>query len=167
MRSDPSKLLTLTQLVEGLDADHILPDGFMELWISVFAVASERGARMTSPGTTEEVLATLKDFQRLTAEWVFSRMFDVDDPAERFLVADEVGLGKTHVAKGVVAQVLDHLDNIGDRRHDVVYICSNGAIARQNLRKLVPRNVKPLDAVERLTMLPLAQFDEGEGSEAN
>lgn len=112
--------------------------------------------RIVDPGS---VLADLKDFQRRTAEWVFHRMFVDSDPSHRFLVADEVGLGKTHVAKGVVAQVIDHLQELGDRRHDIVYVCSNGAIARQNLRKLVPRGIKPLESVERLTMLPLAELD--------
>ena len=101
-------------------------------------------------------LADLKDFQRRTAVWAFERMFADHDPALRFLVADEVGLGKTHVAKGVVAQVIDHLGRIGDERHDIVYVCSNAAIARQNLRKLAPKGIKPtLVDVDRLTMLPL------------
>ena len=109
----------------------------------------------------EAVLAGLKDFQRDTARWVFKRMFDDDDATSRFLVADEVGLGKTHVAKGVVAQVIDHLQTSGDRRHDIVYICSNSAIARQNLRKLVPAGITPLEGVERLTMLPTVELDTG------
>jgi len=104
----------------------------------------------------EEVLGTLKDFQRSTARWVFQRMFDEEDPALRFLVADEVGLGKTHVAKGVVAQVLAHLDSIGDARHDIVYICSNASIAKQNLKKLVPKGVSVVDTADRLSMLPLS-----------
>ena len=104
-----------------------------------------------------EVLADLKDFQRRTAVWAFKQMFEEPEPTMRFLVADEVGLGKTHVAKGVVAQVIDHLQRAGDRRHDIVYVCSNGAIARQNVRKLVPKGIKVMDSVERLTMLPLAE----------
>jgi hypothetical protein len=111
----------------------------------------------------QAVLADLKDFQRRTAAWVFERMFEDEDPAVRFLVADEVGLGKTHVAKGVIAQVIDHLQRRGDERHDIVYVCSNGAIARQNLRKLVPKGIEPLDDVERLTMLPLAELNQGGG----
>jgi len=111
----------------------------------------------------ESVLVDLKDFQRRTARWAFERMFDEQDPTMRFLVADEVGLGKTHIAKGVIAQVIDHLQRRGDERHDIVYVCSNGAIARQNLRKLVPKGVEPMDDVERLTMLPLAQFNQGRG----
>lgn len=107
------------------------------------------------------VLADLKDFQQRTAVWAFRRMFEDPDPTMRFLVADEVGLGKTHVAKGVVAQVIDHLQRAGDERHDIVYVCSNAAIARQNVRKLVPKGIKPIDSVERLTMLPLAILNEG------
>ena len=109
-----------------------------------------------------KTMSQLKDFQRDTAEWVFKRLFDEESPTNRFLVADEVGLGKTIVAKGVVAQVLEHLLNVGDKRHDIVYICSNSSIARQNIKKLVPNGVRPLDNVERLTMLPVAELNEGE-----
>ncbi|MDE0288034.1 MAG: hypothetical protein OXM88_05580, partial [bacterium] len=110
-------------------------------------------------------LADLKDFQKRTALWAYQRMFADHDPAVRFLVADEVGLGKTHVAKGVIAQVIDHLGRTGDKRHDIVYVCSNGAIARQNLRKLTPKGIDPTPiAVDRLTMLPLVHLqDEVEG----
>lgn len=104
-------------------------------------------------------LADLKDFQRRTAEWAFQRMFADRNPALRFLVADEVGLGKTHVAKGVIAQVIDHLGRTGDKRHDIVYVCSNAAIARQNLRKLTPEGIEPTPVnVDRLTMLPLVKL---------
>ena len=110
----------------------------------------------------EAVLADLKDFQRRTARWAFERMFADLDPAVRFLVADEVGLGKTHVAKGVIAQVIDHLRRTGDARHDIIYVCSNAAIARQNVRKLTPEGIEPLEDVGRLTMLPLAELDDGD-----
>ena len=113
----------------------------------------------------EAVLADLKDFQRQTARWTFKRMFAERDPAIRFLVADEVGLGKTHVARGVIAQVIDHLQRTGDARQDIVYVCSNAAIARQNLRKLVPEGIKPLEEIERLTMLPLANLNRGDGQQ--
>ena len=80
------------------------------------------------------------------------------DPSERFLVADEVGLGKTHVAKGVVAQVLSHLADLGDDRHDIVYIWSDSAIASQNIRELVPLRITARDKVDgrrRLTVTAL------------
>ncbi len=113
------------------------------------------------------VLSDLKDFQRHTARWAFERMFADENPAIRFLVADEVGLGKTHVAKGVIAQVIDHLRRTGDERHDIVYVCSNAAIARQNLRKLVPKGIEPLEDVERLTMLPLAELNSRDGTQTD
>jgi hypothetical protein len=85
---------------------------------------------------TDQVLAGLKDFQRATVEHVFNRLFDAPDSTRRFLVADEVGLGKTMVARGVVAKAIDRLNRDGVDRIDIVYICSNGDIAAQNVRKL-------------------------------
>lgn len=113
----------------------------------------------------EAVLADLKDFQRRTARWAFQRMFVDPNFAVRFLVADEVGLGKTHVAKGVIAQVIDHLRRNGDPRQDIVYVCSNRTIARQNIRKLAPMDVEPLEDVDRLTLLTVAELDDGDSSQ--
>ena len=65
---------------------------------------------------------------------------DGPDRTRRFLVADEVGLGKTLVARGVIARTIDHLWNEvsrdKERRIDVIYICSNADIARQNIDRL-------------------------------
>ena len=113
----------------------------------------------------EAVLAELKEFQRRTARWAFGRMFADRNSAIRFLVADEVGLGKTHVAKGVIAQVIDHLRRTGDRRHDIVYVCSNAAIARQNIRKLAPEGIEPIEDVDRLTLLALAELNDGDADQ--
>ena len=101
----------------------------------------------------EKALSVLKDFQRRTVDYVFKRMWGDDPPAHRFLVADEVGLGKTLVARGIVAKTLEHLwDLVG--RIDIVYICSNASIARQNVSRLdvggLPHAVLPT----RLTLLP-------------
>ncbi len=98
-----------------------------------------------------KVLAGLKDFQRESVEYVFSRLYGTH-PTRRFLVADEVGLGKTLVARGVIARTLDHLwDKV--ERLDVVYICSNADIARQNINRL---NVldNEVSLPTRLTLLP-------------
>jgi hypothetical protein len=103
------------------------------------------------PDVTRE-LSRLKDFQRATVEHVYRRLWLDDEPTRRFLVADEVGLGKTLVARGVIARTIDHLWDSVDRI-DVVYICSNGQIARQNLSRL---NIggHDLNHADRLTMLP-------------
>ena len=94
----------------------------------------------------------LKDFQRATVDHVIRRLYTDPDCGSRFLVADEVGLGKTMVAKGVIAQAIDHLwDDI--ERIDVIYICSNRAIAQQNLRKLNVFGDQAFSFASRLTMI--------------
>jgi len=109
-----------------------------------------------------QALAGLKDFQRKTVDYVFERMYLDSKPARRMLISDEVGLGKTLVARGVMARALEHLwDRV--KRIDVVYICSNGDIARQNanrLRVLSSEGGGGIRAATRLTLLPaqLAQL---------
>ena len=103
--------------------------------------------------SSAEVLTGLRTFQRATSTYAFSRLYDPDQPSLRFLVADEVGLGKTLVARGLIAQVVEHLNSIGDSRVDIVYICSNGAIARQNLRKLNIAGDDAITEADRFTML--------------
>lgn len=101
----------------------------------------------------DRVLASLKDFQRATVELVHERLWGDDDPVKKFLVADEVGLGKTMVAKGVIARTVDHLWET-DKRVDVVYLCSNSQIARQNLSRLNVVGGTELRHADRLTLLP-------------
>ena len=102
---------------------------------------------------SEQILASLKDFQRNTVEYAFERLWGSDDAVKRFLVADEVGLGKTMVAKGLVAKTVEHLWDT-DKRIDIVYICSNGDIARP-MRHSTPQgygNVHPhAHRVDRFT----------------
>ena len=85
--------------------------------------------------SVEASLRPLKPFQRRTVEHAFHQLFAAKDGTGRFLVADEVGLGKTLVARGIIARAIDHLWNDVERI-DIVYICSNGSIARTNLPKL-------------------------------
>ncbi len=91
---------------------------------------------MTEP-TRNSRTGALSDFQRATAEHAFRRLFLDQDSSRRFLVADETGLGKTHVAREVIARTLDHLQDVEHvGRVDIVYVCSNADIAAQNIRKL-------------------------------
>jgi len=108
---------------------------------------------------SQATLAKLKDFQRATVEHVFARLF-APEGSRRFLVADEVGLGKTMIAKGVIAKGIEHLRGKVDRI-DVVYICSNGDIARQNLNRLAMKGAQWVPA-SRLTLLAkqAAEFKE-------
>lgn len=102
----------------------------------------------------QKVLSKLKPFQLDTAEYVFHRLYLDNDATNRFLVADEAGLGKTMVAKGVLAKAIDHLwESV--KRIDVVYICSNADIARQNIRHLNLSGRADIAFSSRITMLPI------------
>lgn len=112
---------------------------------------------MSTRPDTESVLNGLKDFQRATVEYVFKRFYG-PNPTRRFLVADEVGLGKTLVARGVIAKSIEHLWETGERI-DVIYICSNADIARQNVQRLGIPGCELTAQSTRLTLLPLQMHD--------
>ena len=97
-------------------------------------------------------LEPLKPFQRRTVDHAFHRLFTAEDSTARFLVADEVGLGKTLVARGVIARTIEHLWDDVDRI-DIIYICSNSSIARFNLQKLQVGGGAERSFATRLTML--------------
>ena len=114
----------------------------------------------------DEIMKPLKPFQRRTVDHAFHRLFTAQDGTSRFLVADEVGLGKTLVARGIIARAIDYLwDDV--ERIDIIYICSNGSIARANLPKLRIGGVseRSFALATRLTMLAteLASRDDGTG----
>lgn len=90
---------------------------------------------MTDRFDATAALRPLKAFQRRTVDHVSARLLTDPDRVAQFLVADEVGLGKTMVARGVIARTIEALQDRVDRI-DIVYICSNAAIARQNVKKL-------------------------------
>src|SRR5579862_5665844 len=81
------------------------------------------------------MLRGLTDFQRATVDVVMDRL--LQKRAARLLVADEVGLGKTVVARGVIARLLlDRLEAGTNAPLRVVYVCSNQALAQENVQKL-------------------------------
>ncbi|WP_061242391.1 helicase-related protein [Ectopseudomonas composti] len=100
----------------------------------------------------------LKDFQRATVERI-SAQFNDPQHGGRVLVADEVGLGKTIVAKGLIVSMLRDWRKREPMR--VTYICSNLSLAAENLTKLA---VFPSDSgwvrqpsYERLAHVALCQ----------
>jgi hypothetical protein len=98
----------------------------------------------------QPVLDQLKDFQQASVDHAYTQLYKRN--ADRFLVADEVGLGKTMVARGVIAKAIEALwDDVP--RIDIIYICSNASIAQQNIRRL---NVMPdqgFSFSSRMTMI--------------
>ena len=102
--------------------------------------------------SSESALTGLKDFQKKTVKYVFKQLYG-SDSTSRFLIADEVGLGKTLVARGIIAKALEHLQN-REKRVDVIYICSNAAIATQNVNRLNVNDTDGFSIATRLTYLP-------------
>lgn len=86
-------------------------------------------------GLISKINDTLKDFQRATVDYVVGQYYDAN--RKKILVADEVGLGKTIVAKGVLIKSLARTYEPGRPFH-AIYICSNQVLAQQNLQKLNP-----------------------------
>jgi hypothetical protein len=102
----------------------------------------------------EAALASLKDFQRGTVAAVYDRLFV--QKQKSMLVADEVGLGKTVVAKGVIATALRERIQSGDHSpFRVTYICSNQVIAGENITKLnvFPKVDLSANVVARISFL--------------
>ena len=101
----------------------------------------------------KSIIAPLKPFQVRTVDHAFHRLFEASDSSSRFLVADEVGLGKTLVARGIIARAIEHLWDTTERI-DIIYICSNASIARSNLPKLQVGGSESMSLpATRLTML--------------
>ena len=80
----------------------------------------------------------VKDFQRATADRILHIYKNLGH--RRVLLADEVGLGKTFVAKQVINLVREWHKQKKDDFFKVVYICSNANIADQNIEKLGVEN---------------------------
>lgn len=108
---------------------------------------------MTRSFDAASVLAHLTSFQRATVDHAMERLHS-EDGTRRFLVADETGLGKSMVARGVIARIIERLQ--GDSavgRIDIIYVCSNRDLARQNLSRLDVLGGSQIPVADRLTML--------------
>ncbi|MBQ6523382.1 MAG: hypothetical protein IJI12_01840 [Atopobiaceae bacterium] len=81
----------------------------------------------------QDVMAGLTPFQRATVEHI-AQLYESGQ--KRVLVADEVGLGKTLIARGVISKIALQRKEEGDDLVKIAYICSNGAIAAQNIERL-------------------------------
>lgn len=89
----------------------------------------------------EDILKNLKDFQKRSSFNAFQRLYRDKDSTSRFLIADEVGLGKTVICRGLIALAIEEIVKTeefkqGRNNIDIIYICSNLDIASQNVRKL-------------------------------
>lgn len=81
----------------------------------------------------EELKERLKPYQNATVDAVIEKF----ETQNRVLVADEVGLGKTEVAKAVIATMAQrHWEKPNGKPFKVAYICPNQNVAKQNFPKL-------------------------------
>ncbi|KAA0115077.1 DEAD/DEAH box helicase [Mycolicibacterium sp. P9-22] len=109
-----------------------------------------------TPPDVAQILAGLKGFQRDAVEHIIDRLYRSAGGSGRYLVADETGLGKSVVARGVIASAIAELQDAAHiDRIDVVYICSNTDLAKQNLRRLNVTGDPHLGITSRLTLLAL------------
>ena len=112
-------------------------------------------------------LAILKDFQRATVERIDTLY---RNHQKRVLVADEVGLGKTLIARGVIAKMAKLRFEEKDNLFKVVYVCSNQNIAHQNIRKLVlSEDISSMDDISetRLSMQHLRVVEQEIAAKVN
>lgn len=103
----------------------------------------------------QKAFDVLKDFQRATVDYAFRQLYE--NGRSKMLVADEVGLGKTIVAKGLIAKAFQqHLADGPERAFHVIYICSNHALADQNVKKLnlFADEIKPIERLVYLARQP-------------
>jgi len=101
-----------------------------------------------------EGLKGLKDFQHASVEAIYESLYAKEQQC--MLLADEVGLGKTIIARGLIAKVIKKRIDTGDTRPlKVTYICSNQVIANENIRKLnlFPKSVGMKTPVSRVAYL--------------
>ena len=99
-------------------------------------------------------------FQRATIDAALRTLKQVKG-TRRFLVADEVGLGKTVVASGIIQK----LSNARRKKPlCVLYVCSNLTIARQNMKRLLSfldkdERDSAIGTIDRPSLLPMQGED--------
>lgn len=100
----------------------------------------------------------LKPFQGASVKYVLDQLYK--KKRNKVLIADEVGLGKTIIAKGVIAKAVQKHKQ-GNKPFHVVYICSNQVLAYQNVRKLNPfgKSEETLSRLIFLAFKPNTQID--------
>lgn len=102
-------------------------------------------------------------FQRATIDAI-DRLFRTGQ--RRVLVADEVGLGKTLVARGVIAKLARLRKEEHDDLFKIAYVCSSQNIVRQNLARLAPGLENAVDTATGESRLSMQHLLVAEGDEA-
>jgi hypothetical protein len=119
-------------------------------WLSSISSLTSTALPLTPSATVAKPSFHPYEFQTCTAAWAIERLFGTNrEPANRALIADEVGLGKTIVTK----QVCDYLRTRHPRREiQIVYMTSSLDICSQNKKKLAHSHDELVTA-DRITLL--------------
>ena len=102
------------------------------------------------------VMRGLKSFQRDAVMHVVQKFYGSEHAKHsgRFLIADETGLGKSVVARGVVAHTIRELEEDSSvDQINIIYICSNRDVADQNLKRLNVTGHTEIAMSTRLSLL--------------
>lgn len=102
------------------------------------------------------VISGLRSFQQDAVAHVAHQFYGPGAATRsgRFLIADETGLGKSVIARGVVAHAIRALEQDDSvDRIDIVYICSNSDLADQNLKRLNVTGQRQTSMATRLSLL--------------
>jgi uncharacterized membrane protein YkvA (DUF1232 family) len=102
-------------------------------------------------------MTELREFQKAAVERIVDMLNS--NSSGRYLLADEVGLGKTLIAQGVVQRLSERR-----KRFTVVYLCSNLEIAAQNAEKLAPSDSQAKALKDRLTLMTLGINQESQAA---
>jgi hypothetical protein len=90
-----------------------------------------------------------REFQKCTIDWCHSQLYGRNhNGTKRFLVADEVGLGKTMIAQGLINKLLER-----SASRSFVYVCSSLDIINQNRTKLDPTASESSYQQSRITLI--------------
>ncbi len=96
----------------------------------------------------------LHGFQRDAVEYAFHRLYAASDSTRRFLIADEVGLGKTLIARAFLPSQSSTFEirSIGSTSSTSA---RTFGIAQQNINRLNPLLDTRFSDAERITLLPV------------
>ena len=98
------------------------------------------------------------DFQKATVIEAINKY--INEGKNKILVADEVGLGKTFVAKGIIKVLYELQKDSGNNSISVVYMAPNEAVLSQNVSELSDiSGVDKQSQAKFSTQRPVLQFD--------
>lgn len=138
--------------------------------LSIHLTATEAAflRKMIGTSVSESLLGyLLRNNIDVTKYDSFEAIYLLRNGQNRVLVADEVGMGKTLIARGATVKTARMRLEQQDELMKVVYICSNTSIANQNIQKLKVSDSARIEGVSdtRLSMLHL-KIAEQESDEA-